>query len=128
MDLPWGWSSVLRQSHARYFWLLAGTLRLISYRRQFFHKIHNLFDSREKQSELKVAGAEGSFAPAYLEGLAFHTASVSGEPCERTPLSVKIPSVAASICARGKIIVSLKRLSHSMVMNSSLASRKISTR
>ena len=45
-------------------------------------------------------------APAYLEGLAFQIASVSVEPCERTPLSVRISSVAASICARGKIIVS----------------------
>ena len=45
-------------------------------------------------------------ALAYLEGLAFQIASVSAEPCERTPLSVRISSVAANICARGKIIVS----------------------
>ena len=61
-------------------------------------------------------------------GRAFQMASVSGEPRLRRSLSVRISSVAAVISARRKTSVSPPRLSNSMTMNSSLQSRKISTR
>jgi len=43
---------------------------------------------------------------AYLEGFGVPNRQRVRRTCERTPLSVRISSVAASICARGKIIVS----------------------
>src|ERR1035438_1679460 len=75
--------------------------------RQFFLKIHDLFDLHQKRAvNFREHGIFENMEPAYLTGLAFQIASVSAEPCERTPLSVRISSVAASICARGKTIVS----------------------
>ena len=64
----------------------------------------------------------------YGDGLAFQMASVSAEPWLRTSLSVRISSVAAIISLRGNTSVSPARLSNSMTMNSSLESRRTSTR
>jgi hypothetical protein len=80
------------------------------------------FDSTRRHTLLSAARV------SYGVGFAPQIAKVSGEPWARTPLSVRISSVAASICARGKIIVSPKRILHSTLMNSSLASRRISTK
>src|ERR1035437_1926597 len=58
------------------------------------------FDTRHR---IKV---HASREKIYLDGLAFQTARVSAEPWLRTPLSVRISSVAANISLREKTSVS----------------------
>lgn len=68
-------------------------------------------DMRVSFSEpINSLGADVTYLP-----LAFHTSIMSGEPCDRTPLSVKMPSVAASISALGNTIVSEAMASESMM-------------
>jgi hypothetical protein len=52
----------------------------------------------------------------HLAGLAVHTARVSGEPWLRTPLLVRMSSVAISISAREKTNVSPPRVLNSIVV------------
>src|ERR1700736_730428 len=62
-------------------------------------------------------------------GFAFQIASISGEPWLRTPLSVKISSVAATISLHGKIKVSPAfRQKNSIAIKLSFESRTVSTR
>lgn len=74
---------------------------------------------------VRTAGPE---AVGYWAGLAFQTASVSGEPWLRTPLSVSISSPAASMSLRGKTGDSPPWPAKAKTMNSSRESRSTSTR
>lgn len=67
-----------------------------------------------KRSELKAALRTRS-PHAQRAPLPFQTASVSGEPCVRTPLSLSTSSVEATISLRRNTTVSAPRLSNSMV-------------
>src|SRR5690349_24503039 len=61
--------------------------------------------------------------------LAFQIVITSADPCERTPLSFKISSVALTISAEGKTIdAPLVRVLNSKVTNSSSKSRTITTK
>ncbi len=56
--------------------------------------------ARPSVARPSVARPPPRVAPSQFPAFACHTASVSGEPCARMPLSVRISSVAAMMAGR----------------------------